>query len=217
MLVRLNRTLLAVGVETVLDVGANQGQYAALLRSAGFRGTIHSFEPLDDAYSLLAKRAKNDSAWFTHHFALGDRPSHANIHVSANSYSSSILPMTAAHLDAAPDSIVEREQAICIEPLASIADRLELQPERTLLKVDTQGFEAKVLAGAGQLLDEIAAVQLELSMVTLYEGQLLFDDLLDMMRQRRFELVSLEPGIANTWGRMLQCDGVFLRRSLLPS
>jgi FkbM family methyltransferase len=217
MLARLTRTLSNVGIDTVLDVGANRGQYAALLRAAGFRGTIHSFEPLKGAFKELALRAKRDSAWFAYPYALGEEQSKSTINVSANSYSSSILEMTTEHLEAAPESGVECQQSIDIECLNTIGSRLQLDPGRALLKIDTQGYEARVLAGASEYIERLAAIQLELSLEVLYEGQVLFEELYELMTTEGFALISLEPGIANRWGRTLQFDGVFLRRALFPS
>ena len=84
-------------------------------------------------------------------------------------------------------------------------------PSSTLLKIDTQGYEDEVLAGAGDLIGEFAAVQLELSFVELYTGQRLFDDFYDHMRSRGYRLHILEPGFSDPSGRMLQCDGLFVR------
>lgn len=217
MMRRLQRMLAAASVETVLDVGANRGQYAALLRAAGFTGTIHSFEPLVDAYSSLAARAARDADWHVHHFALGSAPTRTDINVSANSYSSSLLPMTPSHLAAAPGSEVVGTEEVEVRTLDALVSELDLDAYRTLLKIDTQGYEAEVLAGAGSLLGKVAAIQLELSLVTLYEGQPLFDELRERMTELGLELVLLEPGIADAQGRMLQCDGVFLRRGRLSA
>jgi hypothetical protein len=86
-----------------------------------------------------------------------------------------------------------------------------LTPSRTLLKIDTQGFEDEVLAGAGDLLEEFAAIQLELSLVELYAGQKLFHDHYTLLRGHGFSLHIIEPGFSGPTGRMMQCDGLFVR------
>lgn len=208
---RLVRALAHREVDCVLDVGANVGQYAALLRAAGYAGRIVSVEPLAGAYAELASRAARDPRWSAVNVAVGDEVGETVLHVSANSYSSSVLTMTQTHLDAAPESRVVDDQRVEVTTVARLVEAEGIDPARCLLKVDTQGYEAQVLAGAGGLVDRVAAVQLELSFVELYRGQQLFEELVQRLRGHGLELWSLEPGISDAAGRLLQCDGLFLR------
>jgi len=139
------------------------------------------------------------------------------MNISRNSYSSSILPMTSTHLDAAPNSRVVATIEVPIHRLDDLTQSMGIAPQSTLLKIDTQGYESQAIRGAERLMVDIAAVQLELSMVNLYEGQDLFDDLRRMMADYGLDLFSIEPGIADEQGRMLQCDGLFIREALLPT
>ena len=84
--------------------------------------------------------------------------------------------MTDAHLTNAPGSEYISTETVDVTTVADLVQEHSVTPRRTLLKIDTQGFEDEVLAGAGDHVDEFAAIQLELSMVELYEGQSLFDD-----------------------------------------
>ena len=98
--------------------------------------------------------------------------------------------------------------------MTTVADVVAAQglvPARTLLKIDTQGYEEEVLAGAGDLVRWFGAIQLELSFVELYAGQRLFDDLYERMRSWGFRLQIIEPGFSDSSGRLLQCDGLFVR------
>ena len=143
--------------------------------------------------------------------AVGAAPGRSTINVSSNSYSSSLRTMTADHLAADPASAVIGTQDVEVVTVVDLVQSQGLDPRRALLKIDTQGFEAEVVAGAGDLLDSFAAVQLELSFVRLYEGQALFDDLVASMQGHGLSLWTLETGISGPNGRLLQCDGLFLR------
>ncbi|HWU33390.1 MAG TPA: FkbM family methyltransferase [Marmoricola sp.] len=204
------RTAQAAGLNTVLDVGANVGQYATLLRSGGFNGHIFSVEPLDDAYEILQKRAIKDGRWTVINAAVGAEPGTLTIHKASNSYSSSLLPITARHTDVAPDSVTIGEQEVEVRTVAELIATYNVDPTRTLLKVDTQGYEMPVLDGAGSHLTDFAALQLEMSFVELYAGQVLFDELHDKLRDLGFRIWAFEPGISDQDGRMLQCDTLFL-------
>lgn len=208
---RLSRALDYARIDTVLDIGANVGQFGRMLRDAGFAGDLISVEPLETAHRRLARRAGRDPRWHTLNVAVGESRSTAHINISENSFSSSLLTMTNRHLKAAPESRVIGSQVVEVTTVADLVRDRGLDPTKTLLKVDTQGFEKQVLDGAGDLVDQFAAVQLELSMEELYEGQLLFDDLVALLQAHGLRLWTLETGISDEHGQLLQCDGLFLR------
>jgi len=200
------------GIRTILDIGANQGQYARGLRAAGYRDTIVSVEPLSEAFHVLAKHASTDPRWHCVHAAASDRTGTLTVNVSGNSVSSSVLPMLASHQDAAPQSAyigTEEVRAVVVDDL--VVDRA-LDPEETMLKIDVQGFESAVLDGASRHLGRLAAVQMELSLIPLYGGQQLMPAFVDRMARQGFDLWLLEPGFTEPGsGRLLQCDGVFVK------
>lgn len=214
---RLKRALASHDLTTVLDIGANVGQYSTLLRSAGYRGRIISAEPLADAFAQLSRRAEGDRAWIAVNSAVGSEPGELEINVSANSFSSSILPMSSAHLSADPNSAYVSTQKVPVTTVKDLVAEFRVEPQRSLLKVDTQGYEAEVLAGAGELLEKFGALQLELSFVELYDGQKLYEELTAQVQDLGFTLWSIDPGISAADGRMLQCDGLFLRHTLESS
>jgi FkbM family methyltransferase len=214
--VRITSALRWLDVDTVLDVGANIGQYANALRSSGFRGRIISFEPLADAYAQLAQRAAKDSAWTAVHSAVGAEAGTIEIHVAANSHSSSALPMNDTHLDAAPHSRTVGHETAPVTTIADVVAGYHLVPERTLLKIDTQGYEAPVLDGAGELLAQFALVQLELSFVPLYDGQALYPELVERLQRLGFDWYGVDAAFVDPrTGRMLQVDGLFARQDLV--
>lgn len=208
---RLVRTLAARDVRTVIDVGANVGQFASQLRHAGFTGRILSVEPMSAAYDELARRSARDPQWDCVQAAIGDDDGPRTINVAANSYSSSLLDITAAHVDAAPDSASVATERVTMLPLQELVARHHVEPAGTLLKIDTQGYERHVLDSAGPLVDEFAAIQLELSFVELYAGQPLHDELTERMHAHGLVLWSMETGISGPDGRLLQYDGLFVR------
>ena len=199
-------------VDLVLDVGANAGQYGRGLRDAGYRGRIVSFEPLREAYAKLEREAKGDPFWETRNFALGDVDSSAEINISANSYSSSLLEMLPRHLQSAPVSRYTGRESIAVHKLDTVIDTISVGSEAIFLKVDTQGYEKRVLVGASLSLNRIVGAQLELSLVPLYQGDALLGEMLKLMEESGFVLMSLEPEFFDPdTGQLLQVDGVFFR------
>lgn len=203
----------AYGIRTILDVGANEGQYGSALRKAGYRGQIFSFEPLSDAGLLLSMMAGKDKNWKTFNFALGDYDGPSTINVSMHSPSSSLLPMTKLLSEAMPGSGYINEQKIEIKRLDSIYNTLGLTDGNTFLKIDTQGYEKKVLDGAVNSLSGITGIQLELSAALLYEGEETYYSMCRFVEERGFHLLRIIPGYSHkVTGEMLQFDALFFRK-----
>ena len=208
------RVLRDLNVDLVFDVGANTGQFAQRLRAAGYLGQIVSFEPLPDAHAALATASRFDSHWeVAPRAAIGAADGSIEVHVAGNSYSSSILPMEAAHVSAAPDSRYVGAVTVPLQRLDGAGAAWLDRARRPFLKIDTQGYESAVLDGAPQILARSVGVQLEMSLVPLYSGEVLYRQLIDRLDGLGFDLWCLEPGFADpATGRLLQVDGVFVRR-----
>jgi FkbM family methyltransferase len=207
---RRNALLVKHGIETVLDVGANQGQYGLELRRFGYRGKLVSFEPLSEAYDILSANAGSDPNWECHRVALGDTETRSLIGVASNLASSSLLPMLDAHHDAAPGVSMTGSEEVDVRTLDSLD--LELSGP-TLLKLDVQGYEDRVLRGAETLLSDVALIECEVSLEPLYESQLTFLPMLELLRDSGFQVLRLEPGIRDNGGRgaIVQYDAIAAR------
>ena len=199
-------------VNVLFDVGANAGQYALTMRALGYGGEIVSFEPSAEAFQLLASRAADDPRWTTVNCALGERQGNATLHVSANSQSSSLLPMLPRHLAADPSSVYTGDQSVPISTLAAEIDQRLGDDGRLFVKVDTQGSERAVVAGTGRGIDRVVGWQVELSMIPLYEGQPLIEEMVTVLREQGFVPMAVEPDFFDPrTGQLLQADGVFFR------
>ena len=200
-------------VSTVLDVGANRGQFAKELRTGGYTGPIVSFEPLGDAFAGLEEAARDDPLWTCHRLALSDAEGEAELHVAGNAVSSSLLDMEERHLEAAPESRYVGVERVRQARLDALVDELALPVDGVYLKLDVQGFESRVIEGARGVLPRIVAIESELSLVPLYRDQLLFRQMLDLLDDAGYRPVSLEAAYADPRnGHVLQVDGIFLRR-----
>jgi FkbM family methyltransferase len=200
-------------ITCVLDVGANVGQYGAMLRTWGYPGRIVSFEPQAGPHGALVRRAAADPAWqVAPPVALGARNGQIELEVSAESDMSSLLPQSALLRQVSPSSAVVRKESVALRRLDEIAGACLQAHDRVFLKVDTQGYEAAVLAGAAGLLERLAGIQLEMSLVPLYEGERAFRAMLDELAVLGFEPYLFLPGyFERKLARQLQVDGVFMR------
>ena len=201
------------GIDTVIDVGANVGQYGISLRDLGFKGRIVSFEPLLEPYKRLQVNAGNDACrnWQTANLALGDKDEEALIHVSENSQSSSILRPTDFALTLSGTQEVACAQ-IVDRRLDSLIDAYVSPNNRVFLKIDAQGYEKRILEGATDFLKRISGVQVELSLAPQYVGESLLPEMFAWITDKGFELVSIEPVLADPeTAKLLQVDATFFR------
>lgn len=210
----LRNLLRRVQPAVVLDIGANVGQFASSLRQLGYAGPIVSFEALPGIYEKLADNASSDPNWtIAPRAALGSRAGTIEINVAANTASSSLLAMRKVHVEAAPQSAYVGREKVRLARLDEASSGL-LPPSGDLfMKIDTQGYEMEVLKGAGALLKRTVAMQIELSLVQLYEEAPTLPRMAGFVEDLGFEMFGVAPGFKDARsGRLLQVEGFFVRK-----
>ncbi|HPE77233.1 MAG TPA: FkbM family methyltransferase [Draconibacterium sp.] len=199
-------------IGVILDVGANTGQFAGSVRKAGYKNEIISFEPLSSAFKLLKNQSDNDKKWSCENFGLGDFDGESVINISKNLVSSSLLNIKKEHIDAEPESKYIAREKITIRKLDSVFSSFGQQGKNIFLKIDTQGFEKEVILGAANSLNKITGLQVEMSLVECYDGEMMYNDLKNLIESFGFELYYLEPGFSDpVTGKLMQIDGIFFK------
>jgi FkbM family methyltransferase len=213
---RRMKLISSCGIDLIFDVGANIGQYAQQMRHLGYRGRIVSFEPINSAYQELVKHASDDPDWETVNIALGSKDSKCEINISDNSSSSSILDITPTHLRAMASAQYIGKEQITIRKMDSIFNQYFNPGNKLFIKLDTQGYEKHVINGAENAMNKAVGVQIEMSLVPLFEGELLLADMVNLMFYKGFVLWSLEDEFNNPeTGQLLQVNGIFLHKNLV--
>jgi FkbM family methyltransferase len=214
--VRRSKFLQDQNISLVLDVGANVGQYGMSLRRLGYTGKIISFEPVTAVFQKLEQCSQGDQNWIARNGALGDFDGDADINISDFSQVSSILSATGlAGTDYWKGRVQEKTRVQCLD---AVAEEFEINQHQVWLKIDTQGFEEKVLRGADQTLKggNILFLEVELSIQPFYVGEKLFPEMLEYVRDLGFELVSMCPvHVDSERGYVLQYDCIFLKKEIL--
>jgi FkbM family methyltransferase len=210
---QLALTLERQGIDAVIDVGANRGQYAQRLRAAGWRGPILSLEPIPEVNRDLAALAAGDPLWeVPPPVALGAVSGEVALEVSAESDMSSTLPQSGLLRAISPSSAVLRRIVVPQRRLDELAEFGARPWRRLFVKIDVQGAEPAVLCGMAGLWDRVQGLQLEMALLPLYEGERPWLELVADLASRGFAPYLLFPGyFARPLGRQVQLDAVFYR------
>jgi FkbM family methyltransferase len=203
-------------IDVLFDVGANVGQYAQKMRNLGYNKKIISFEPLKADFEILKRAATKDKHWTVNNYALGHEDTVGFINISGSSDNSSILNMLPVHSESKAGLSYIAKQEIEIKKLDTIFGSFVESENKIMLKIDTQGYEKNVIDGAPESLKRISVIQLEMSLVPLYEGEMLISEMIKYLENKGFQLFSLENGHYNRQtGQLLQADGIFINKRLV--
>jgi FkbM family methyltransferase len=201
-------------VRTVLDVGANTGEFARWCAICFPRARIHAFEPLEVCQPALQAAAASHNNLNVHAKALGEECDRTTMFQNDFSPSSSLLPMQDRHREIWPKTRSDKPVEIEVQTLDSFASDNPLE-EAIFLKMDVQGFEMHVLRGAAATLPRLSVIMCEVLFEGLYEGQADFREMLNFLAERGFRFLEFadERRLA-PHNQMVYADAVFVRDDL---
>lgn len=204
------------GLRTIVDVGANVGQFALLCSRLHPGAKLHSFEPLPAAADVYAAVTRGQPNVTLHRVALGKQEATLPIHVTARADSSSLLA-PALQAVVFPGTHEVETRNVAVMPLGKVLSTDDIAAP-ALLKIDVQGYEQQVLEGCATHLSRFDWVFVELSFIELYAGQTLAPAILEWMGAQGFELASVYTDAASyRGGRMVQGDFLFHRKTAVSN
>jgi len=195
---------------TVIDIGAHKGQFSVFASTRFPRAALWAVEPLAEPRERLQRVLAGRSGVTIIPMAASHRRGVADFHVSHASDSSSLLEITTVHTEAFPGTDRTRVIKVQTAPLDDLLDPATLA-RPCLLKIDVQGGELDVLAGAERTLHSVDEALVECSFVELYRGQALSADVISHMSERGFALIGTHSLLRDSSGRRLQADFLFRR------
>lgn len=201
----LNRSL-----TTIVDIGANRGQFALAARHYAPKARLYAFEPLAEPAAVFRCVFADDHNVEIHQVAIGPRAERRTMNVAERDDSSSLLPISDLQVAIFPGTARAREQEVDIGPLDAY-----LAPERVtgpaMLKLDVQGFEYEALLGCESLLERFAYVYCECSFVELYSGQQTVDEIVRWLSIHQLTLSAVHNVAYDDRGNAVQADFLFSR------
>lgn len=200
-------------VNFVIDVGAHHGEFAKFLRGIGYKGIIHSFEPVKESFLQLQNNASGDVNWFTHQIALGASSQRKNIHVSDSNVMSSFLNTSSFARDQfKKDSVVLYEEEVTVERLDLVFSSLigKIETPQCYLKLDTQGWDLDVVEGSSACLKYFCAMQSEISFKPIYEGMPTYMKSIETLAKLDFVVSGMFPVKHDVNGAVIEMDCVLI-------
>lgn len=215
---RMVSSLMRQGVrpKTVIDVGANVGQFAVACAKILPGVSVHSFEPLPECSVKLKQNVATLGNVCVYQIALGEKSGEVMLHVNSHSHSSSILSLGDRHRSAFPYAREIKTIKVPMSTLDSELGSISLQGP-VLLKLDVQGYEPQVLEGGGATLKRVDYVLLEASFCPMYEGERTFMEIARTMDEYGYEFLRPIAWLNDPRsGEVLQLDALFGRRVEAP-
>lgn len=211
---RLASFMKLFSIDIVLDVGANRGQFAQELFCAGYSGKIVSFEALPDAHRILSRNAEKKQGFWDvgPRVALSDKSGVAKFHVTDGDTSSSLFAPEKEFSLKTPQARTTATIDVPTARLDDVVKQMGISTKGCFLKMDVQGGEALVLAGASDTLNAAKGLMTELSLIPLYEGQPSAQALVQTIYEAGFEIWDIWQGYRDPKTHKLnQIDVVFFR------
>lgn len=199
-----------LGCNSVLDLGANRGQFSILARHLYPRAGIFAFEPLPKAAATYRHVFARDPAVKLYEVAIGARSGDERMHISAQDDCSSLLPIGKDQVRVFPGTHEVETCRVKVRPLGDVIAASKLV-EPALLKLDVQGFELEALSGCAPLLPFIDFVYCECSFLEMYEGQPLADEIIHWLGKKGFRVSGIYNMAYDREGRSVQADVLFER------
>jgi FkbM family methyltransferase len=213
----VTKKLVTTPTPVILDVGAHVGETAARYRELFPGALIHSFEPFAPSYEELAAAFRADPRVVPHNVAVAETTGTAKLRVNRASVTNSLLESDRRGEDYWGANLLDTEGEVTVKTLA-LDDfcRDERIEHVDVLKIDVQGAEYAVLAGARGLLERHAVdlIYLEMIMAPSYVGQRKYHYYLTSLDALGYELFDLF-NLGRRDRRLIQSDGIFVAGEVL--
>lgn len=197
--------------KTILDIGANEGQFADKMHALFPEASIYSFEPIPEAFSLLDKNFKDVQQVEGINLALGDSTGEITFNKNESSASSSFLEMADTHKNSFDFALQTNPIKVKVDTLNNVMTGKKINFPM-LIKIDVQGFEEKVIKGGMDIIKKADMVFCEVSFVELYKGQLLFGGIYEIFKNLGFSYAgSIEQLRSPETNAILQADAIFIK------
>jgi FkbM family methyltransferase len=183
------KQLVCENIDTLIDVGANQGQFALAWKRFYPQSKVFSFEPVPETFQKLKTNTSGQKNIEVINMGLGNASGTLTIYKNGHSHASSFLKVSGFQKEHIPETSMEQGEEVIVSTLDIMLPTF--QPlGKSVLKLDVQGYEKEVLSGGGKVLRKIDYLIIEMSFQPMYEGETLFDEMNEFLKKMGFSIVA---------------------------
>ncbi len=204
-----------LNIDTIIDAGANGGQYAKKAFSLGYNGIIHSFEPVSVLYHALENQKNSHNyQWYTHYQGLGEKQESKTIYVSKHSACSTLNPYFQKEL-LCKDTDIARE-TLQLDTLDHYLEQNNISFKNGYLKIDVENYEKEVLLGSRETINRIKALEIETRFIYYSTNQWLASDIITYLNPFRLHPIQLFDQVLDiSCASYYGCDLIFIKQDIL--
>lgn len=209
-LINENRWLVDYNFKTIIDIGANEGQFAHKMRILFPEALIISFEPIPLEFTKLKNSFKDDSKFIAFNVGLGDKEGAADFWLNEYTPSSSLLKMK-KHLDHFSHARNQSSIRVELKRLDQCLDSKKIE-KPYIVKIDVQGYEEFVIKGGKEIIAGAEIVIVEVSYEELYEGNVMFDAIYTLLKNFGFNFSGNYEQLHSQFNnKIMQADAIFCK------
>lgn len=204
---------LGIEFQTIIDVGANQGQFSVAISKLFPSAKIICIEADDKVIKKLKKNINNLNFQIINS-AVGNYCGYAKFNVNNDSQVSSLLELGSERIKYYPKSHVLNKKEIRINKLDNLLKKIQIN-RTSLLKIDVQGYELNVLKGAKSSLKKIDWCLIEIALANLYEDEPSIEEIILFMNKLSFKFHSiLNYHLSPDGKKIIEIDALFRRNNI---
>jgi FkbM family methyltransferase len=205
-------------VETIFDVGANDGHITGRYRQIFPKATIYSFEPFSEPFRLLSRRSEKWGRVVPVNAAVTAKKGTRDLFLNKHHVTNSLLPTVPdveKHVDIA---VIENIDKVRV-PVTTIDDFCAEHNinDIQILKMDIQGSELEALKGAKKKLSQqrVSLIYTEIWFVNVYRGQPLFYELYQFLDKYGYELYDFYNFVYSEEDKIKWADAIFVNEKIV--
>lgn len=182
-------------IRTVIDIGANVGEFAEFLATYFNAEKTYAIEPLPSCAQVVRERGKTIRNLEVFECALSDTAGKATLYENSYAPASSMLPVSSISATEFPQTATNSgEVEVAVARLDDLIDVRDVIPG-LLIKIDVQGMEHHAISGGKKIFGAAQCVLIEMSFVPMYDGQPLFEEVHELLCTFGFRLSGIKNQI----------------------